>query len=143
MANNYVLTGFHFRVDWGGTRIGFSEISGLEVETEVIEYREGSRPLFSSLKMPGQVSFADITLKRGMTNGDNEFFEWWNTIRNNTVQRRDIMISLLNEEHEPVVAWKVKNAFPKKVKWADLIAAENKVVIETLVIANEGIQVVK
>ena len=39
---NYPLPKFHFQVDWGGTRIGFTEVTGLQIETEVVEYREGS-----------------------------------------------------------------------------------------------------
>jgi phage tail-like protein len=135
----YPLVSFHFQVQWGGTKIGFSEVSGLEVQTEVIEYREGSGPVHSSIKMPGLKKFSNITLKRGIVKGDNEFFQWWNSIKLNTVERRDITISLLNENHEPVVNWKVVNAFPVKIKCSDLKASGNEVAIETLEIANEGI----
>ncbi len=48
----YPLPKFHFEVDWGGTRIGFTEVSGLEAETEVIEYREGSNKTYNKTKQP-------------------------------------------------------------------------------------------
>src|SRR4030067_333674 len=111
----YPLVSFHFQVQWGGTRMGFSEVSGLDMQTEVIEYREGSNPVYSSIKMPGLKKYSNITLKRGLVKGDNEFFQWWNTIKLNTVERRDVVISLLNENHEPVINWKVVNAFPVKI----------------------------
>jgi len=73
--------------------------------------------------------------------GDNEFFEWLNTIQMNKVERRDIMISLLNENHEPVVVWKVKNAFPVKIEGPELKAESNEVAIESMEIAHEGLSI--
>lgn len=138
---NYPLPKFHFLIEWGGTKIGFSEASGLEVSTEIIEYRDGSSPEYSKIKMPGMQSFSNITLKRGIFQGDNEFYEWWNTVALNTIERRDLIISLLNESHEPVVVWKVKNAWPLKVQSTDLNATGNETAIETMEIAHEGLTI--
>jgi len=132
---------FHFQVDWGGSRLGFSEVSGLSIEIEAIEYREGNNPEYSVIKMPGIPKFSNITLKRGIIAGDNEFYEWLNTIKLNQVERRDITISLLNEEHEPAMVWKVSNAFPVKIEAPSLKATGNEVAIETLEIAHEGITI--
>ena len=137
----YPLPKFHFQVEWGGTRIGFSEVQNLSFDVEVIEYREGSLVEHGSIKMPGRPKFSNIILKRGVVSGDNEFYDWWNSIALNKVERRDIIISLLNEAHEPVVVWKVRNAFPVKVTWSDLKASASEVVIESMEIANEGIVV--
>ncbi len=139
MATNYPLIKFHFQVEWGGTKIGFTEVSGLDVETEVVEYRHGASPEYSKTKMPGLQKYGNITLKRGTFASDNEYFVWWNTVKLNTIERRDITISLLNEEHEPVVVWKVKNAWPTKVQSTDLKADGNEVAIETLELAHEGL----
>lgn len=139
--NDYPLVKFHFSVQWGGTKIGFSEISGLDVETEVIEYRHGASPEFSKTKMPGMQSYSNITLKRGSFQSDNEFYEWWNEIKLNTIDRRDIIISLLNEEHEPLITWKIKSAWPVKVQSTDLNADGSEVAIETLEIAHEGLTI--
>jgi phage tail-like protein len=137
----YPLPVFHFRVEWGGTNIGFSEVSGLNIETQVIEYRDGSMPDYSTLKMPGMQKYGNITLKRGVSKGDNEFFLWWQTHQLNTIERRDVTISLLNEVHEPVIIWKVRNAWPVKVDGGSLKATGNEVSIETLELAHEGISV--
>ena len=89
---SYPLPKFHFSVDWKGTKIGFTEVSGLDVETEVIEYRQGASPEYSKIKMPGMQKYANITLKRGTFASDNEYYAWWNTVKLNTIERRDITI---------------------------------------------------
>lgn len=141
MATNYPLVKFHFQVEWGGTKIGFTEVSGLDVETEVVEYRHGASPEYSKIKMPGMQKFSNITLKRGTFASDNEFYNWWNSVKLNTIERRNITISLLNEEHEPVVTWKVKNAWPAKVQSTDLKADGNEVAIESMEIVHEGLTI--
>lgn len=135
------LTSFHFSVEWGGKRISFSEVSGLDIEVQTISYREGADKEYTIRKMPGLVKHSNITLKRGIMQGDNEFFEWLNTIKMNKVERRDLIISLLNEEHEPVVVWKAKNAFPVKIEGPELKAEANEVAIETMEIAHEGLTI--
>lgn len=141
MATAYPLVKFHFQVEWSGTKIGFTEVSGLDVETEVVEYREGASPEYSKIKMPGMQKYSNITLKRGTFKSDNEYFNWWNTVKLNTIERRDITISLLNEEHEPVVSWKVKNAWPTKIQSTDLKADGNEVAIESMEIVHEGLTI--
>ena len=135
----YPLPKFHFQVEWGGTKLRFTEISGLDEEIEVIEYRDGASPEYTKLKMPGLQKNSNITLKRGVFAGDNEFYDWMNTVKLNTIERRDITISLLNENHEPVMVWKVKNAWPSKIQSTDLKADGNEVAIETLELVHEGL----
>ena len=138
---DYPLPKFHFQVEWGGTQIGFTEVTGLDVETEVIEYRHGASPEYHSTKMPGRQKYGIITMKRGTFPSDNEFYDWWNTVALNTIERRDLTISLLNEAHEPVVVWKIKNAWPTKVQSTDLKSDGNEVAIETVEIAHEGLTI--
>lgn len=139
--NTYPLVKFAFEVDWGGTKVGFQEVSGLNVEAGLIEYRDGASPDFSKKKMPGLRVYSNLTLKRGTFKQDNEFFEWFQSIQLNTVERRPITISLLDENGEPAVTWKVKNAFPLKMQSTDLKAEGNEVAIETLELAHEGLTV--
>ncbi len=137
----YPLPKFHFRVEWDDTEIGFTEVSGLEIETEVIEYREGNNKEYSNIKMPGLKSYSNLTLKRGTFKSENQFYEWFNSIKLNTVDRHNITISLLDEEHEPVVVWKIKNAWPVKIVSTDLKSDDNEVAIEELEIAHEGLTI--
>lgn len=135
----YPLPKFHFQVDWGGTKIGFTSVTGLKVNTGVIEYRDGASPEYHKIKMPGMQVHDNLSFERGTFQGDNEFYDWWNTVNLNTIERRDITISLLNENHDPVVVWKVKNAFPVSVESTDLNAEGEEVAIEKMEIAHEGL----
>ncbi len=137
----YPLPVFHFQVKWGKVDIGFSEVSGLTQEVQPIEYREGSSPDYASIKMPGLKKYGNVTLKRGITKGDNLYFEWLKSIQLNKVERQTIIISLLNEDHEPVMTWTVLNAFPVKVEGPGLKATGNEVAIESIELAHEGINV--
>ena len=137
----YPLPVFHFQVQWGGTNLGFAEVGGLNIETQMIEYRDGLSPVYSSVKMPGIPKYGNITLKRGILPADNEFYDWLNTTKLNTVERRDLTISLLNENHEPVMTWKATNAFPVKVEGPGLKATGNEVAIESIEIAHEGLTI--
>ena len=131
----------HFRVEWGGTNVGFMEVSGLSIELDVVSYREGSSPENSERLMPGLKKYSPIILKRGIVKSDDDFYKWINTSQFNTIERRDVTISLLNESHEPVVIWKVKNAFPFKLEYSPLNAQGSEVAIESLTLAHEGLVV--
>lgn len=137
----YPLLTCHFQVEWGGENIGFMEVSGLSIEHDVVEYRDGIDPNYSAKKMPGQAKYANIVLKRGITKGDNAFFEWINTIVLNQPERRDLVISLLDEEHNPVMVWKVKGAWPVKLEGPELKSDASQVAIESLELAHEGLTI--
>jgi len=135
------LPKFHFQVQWGGARIGFTEVTGLDLPVDPIEYRKGSRLEYHKTKMPRMPKFSNISLKRGTIPNDSDFYKWINTIHLNTAERRDIIISVLDETNTPVVTWKAKNAFPVKLQASDLKADGNEVAIETLEIAHEGLNI--
>lgn len=137
----YPMVGYHYAVSAGFAQISFSEVSGLDIETEPIEYRGGASREFNKIKMPGMRKFSNVTLKRGIVAGDNELYQWFNTVSLNTIERRDITISLLDQNHLPVVNWKIKNAFPTKVQGPALKADGNEVAIETVELCHEGIVV--
>jgi phage tail-like protein len=130
---------FHFRVEWGGTSVSFTEASGFTQELQAVDYRTGDSPDYSMVKMPGLRKYNNLTFKRGITKGDNEFFLWLNTVKLNEIERRDITVSLLNEKHEPVMVWTAHNAFPVKVEGPGLKASGNEVAIESIEIAHEGL----
>jgi phage tail-like protein len=146
---DYPVPKFHFQVKWGDdSRIGFTEVSGLDFETEVIEYREGNAKTYNKTKQPGLTKYSDITFKRGTFEGDVEFFNQWKKSfmfqeanRTGSNFRRNIQIQLLNENHDPIITWKVLNAWPSKIQSTDLKADANEVAIETMVIVHEGLEV--
>ncbi|MCB9795338.1 MAG: phage tail protein [Alphaproteobacteria bacterium] len=138
-SQSYPLPVFSFTVDWGGERIGFTEVTGLTQEVQIIEYRDGASPEHSTIKMPGLRKTANLTLKRGIVPGDNDFAAWLTTVKLNSVERRDLVISLLNEEAQPVMVWKVVRAFPTKVAGPTLKSTGNEIAIETIELAHEGL----
>lgn len=144
---NYPLPKFHFQLEWGGTRVGFTEVSGLDFETEVIEYREGSNPTYHKSKQPGLTKYTNITLKRGTFLGDFEFFEQWKKTfmfqEGKEKFRRDVTIKLLNEEHQPIISWTLAKAWPSKIQSTDLKADGNEVAIETMELVHEGLSIVE
>lgn len=139
MGEEQPLPEFQFHVDWAGTQLTFSEITGLDFATEVIEYREGTEPDHG--KPPGLTRYSDITMKRGTLRGHSELDQWWNTFLNDRESRSDITISLHNEANEPVVVWQIKNAWPKKIQATDLKADANEVAIESMEVAHEGVTI--
>jgi phage tail-like protein len=144
---NYPLPKFHFIVEWGGARIGFTEVTGLDFETEVIEYREGSSPTYNKTRQPGLTKYKNITLKRGTFLGDFDYYKWWRqTImfqEGKEKFRRDITIQLLDEEHQPIITWTLRKAWPSKVQSTDLKADSNEVAIESIELVHEGLSIIE
>jgi len=138
---NYPITAFHFKVEWGGASGAFTEVSGLNLEHQVVEYRDGLSPIYSTIKMPGLNTNGEITLKRGIFRKNNEFYSWWNSVSMNNIERRDITVSLLDENHEPTMVWKFVNAWPSKIEGASLNSTGNEVAIETITLVHEGMTI--
>ena len=135
------LPAFHFHVDWGTGPMGFAEVSGLTMEAQPIEYRHGMQKDPIPIQMPGLKKFSNITLKRGVVKGDKAFYEWINSVALNKVERKEVSISMLDEEHNPVVTWKIKDAWPVKVEGPALKASGNEVAIESMELIHEGLTV--
>jgi phage tail-like protein len=141
--SDFPLPVFHFEVEWGGSNIGFSEVAGLNIETQVIEYRTGDSKDYAPRKMPGIPKWGNITLKRGIVPKDNEFYDWLKTsFELRSVEKRDLTIKLLDENHDPTISWSVHDAFPIKVEGPGLKSTGNEVAIESLEIAHEGIEII-
>lgn len=141
MAAQYPLSVFHFQVEWGGSRIGFTEVSGLTRELQPIEYREGHSSDYHVTKFPGMPKFNNITLKRGIFQNDNEFIDWLTTVQKNKIERRTIKISLLDENHQAVMNWTVREAWPCKVEGPSFKSTGNETAIESIELVHEGLEV--
>jgi len=136
------LPKFYFSVDLGEfTDMAFQEVSGLDVETEVIEYRHGNSPSHGTIKMPGLMKYADITLKKGMFATDNTFSDLMNKISLNTYTRLTVVIRLLDETGQAQMTWTLTNAFPKQITPTDLNSQSSEAAIETMVLAHEGLTI--
>lgn len=135
------LPKFHFQVKWDSEELSFQEVSGLDIEAQVIEYRHGNSQEFSTIKMPGIQKSGNITMKKGIFKSDNKFWDWFLQIKMNTTKRIPVTISLLDESHKPTMVWKVTNAWPTKITGTDLKSDSNEVAIESIEIAHEGIKI--
>jgi phage tail-like protein len=137
------LSNFNFQVEWGGNRTGFMEVTGLGMGVDVTPYREGASKDNIATLTPGQTHFSPVVLKRAMVAGDNDFYAWISSAQGGDVERRDEIISLLNNRHEPVMVWKLVRAFPSKLDYAPLNALGSDLAIESLTLVHEGLAVLK
>ena len=134
---------FRFEVDLGTDLKGvaFQEVSGMDVENQVIEYRKSNSPLFSVQKMPGIAKYGNITMKRGIFVNDNTFWNWHAEIKMNTIKRRTVLIKLLDEAGAVTMQWQLDNAWPTKITSTDLKSDGNEVAVDTIEIAHEQITI--
>jgi len=135
------LPKFHFQVKWDAEVMSFQEVSGLDMEAQVIEYRHGDSKEFSTVKMPGIKKFGNVTMKKGVFKSDNKFWDWFNEIKMNTIKRKPVTISLLDEEGGATMVWTLANAFPTKITGTDLKSDGNEVAIESIEIVHEGLTI--
>lgn len=139
--NVWPLPKFYFQVKIGDTEVAFQEISGLDIEAQIIEYRHGNSKEFSTIKMPGIKKTGNVTLKKGVFVKDNAFWDWFNQIKMNTIERKTVVISLLDEEGNPTMVWTLNNAWPTKITGTDMKSDGNEVAVESIEVAHEGLTI--
>lgn len=134
------LPSFSFQVSWGSqSKIPFQEVSGLDTETQVIEYRHSNSPAFSTIKMPGIKKFGNVTMKKGIFVKDNAFWAWYSQITMNTIKRIGVVVQLLDEKGAPTMTWTLTNAWPTKITAPTMKSDGNEVAIQTIEISHEGL----
>jgi phage tail-like protein len=130
---------FNFIVQIDGVDAGaFSEVTGLENETDVVEYRNGN-DIGAKRKLPGIAKIPNIVLKRGMTT-DASLWEWRKSAMTGAVERKNGSISLLDEARNPARRFNFTNGWPAKWQGPAFNAGNSEVAIETLEIACESIE---
>jgi len=140
-ASIWPIPKFHFQVKWDSEVMSFQEVSGLDIESQPIEYRSGDSPQFSTVKMPGIQKSGNVTMKKGVFKSDNKFWTWFNEIKMNTIARKPVTISLLDETGAPTMVWTLANAWPSKITGTDLKSDGNEAAIETIEIVHEGLTI--
>lgn len=130
---------FNFLVEIDGvTTAGFSEVSGLTSETDVIEYRTGAEDI-TVRKIPGLRKYTNIVLKRGYTQG-KELWEWRKRVIEGRTERQSGAIVLLDEGRSPALRWNFREGWPSKWEGPSFNAKNNEVAIESLEIAVEHLE---
>jgi phage tail-like protein len=142
-GSTWPMPKFRFEVNFGDgdQNVSFQEISGLEAETQVIEYRASNSPQFSAIKMPGIAKYGNVTMKKGVFAKDNNFWKWYDEIQMNTIKRQTVIIKLLDESGQRTMTWTLNNAWPTKITGTDLKSDGNEVAVDTIEIAHEGLMI--
>jgi phage tail-like protein len=135
------LPKFYFSVTGiPGTPV-FQEVSGLEGEAQVIEYRAGNSKIFAPIKMPGLQKVGNVTMKKGIFVTDQNLWTWFSSIAMNTIARSTVVVNLNDETGTPRMIWTLNNAFPTKLTGTDLKSDGNEVAVESIEIAYETLAV--
>ncbi|WP_298269404.1 phage tail protein [Geobacter sp.] len=130
---------FRFLVEIDGiVQAGFSDCSGFGSNVEVVEYREGGDAT-TVRKLPGKVSYPDITLKWGTTDS-RELYDWHLAAVNGQIQRKNGSIILLDDTGQEKVRWNFFSAWPSKWDGPDFTAKGNDVAIDSLTVSCERVE---
>lgn len=117
---------------------GFSEVTGLDIETEVEYIKEGGANDIE-YKLPKGTKYSNITLKRGITDFDL-IWRWYDDVINGKIKRKDGLIFLCNQTGSPLVTWGFVDAYPIKLDGPSLNATTNTIATETLTLAHHGLK---
>jgi phage tail-like protein len=137
---------FNFIVKIGGDEFGgFSDVSGLETELQLAQYRNGNDKTNYVTKVPGMFTASDVTFKRGLVNSE-DMWAWIRASRSpgngerGVMAKRDVVVTLLDETRKGVQSWKLVNALPMKYTGPTLAAkGGGDVAMEELVLSVESI----
>jgi len=141
MSRHDPLRGSRFRVEIDGiSAAAFSEVEIGESTTDVIEYRAGSDPMHVR-KLPGLTRFGNIVLRRGVTTS-LELVQWHRQVVAGPVgaSRRNVVIVVEDGAGADLLRFVVSDAWPAKIGTSRLDACANEILIESLELANEGIE---
>jgi len=136
-AFNYVV-----EVDGGEAFGGFSDVSGINTEITMAEYRTGRDTENHVRKVPGIHKVGDVTLKRGIINSA-DIWPWISEVRKyGYSKKRDVIVKLRDESGQAVQQWKLIKTAPTKYTGPTLAAkGGTDVAIEELVLSVEGLEI--
>jgi phage tail-like protein len=136
--------GHSFGLEFDGITIkSITEVSGLKIEQDVVEYKEnGPDGKYQIKRLPGRPKAPDITLTRGLTS-DTSFEKWVQDSRfgKMTDSRKGGSIIVFDFEGKPVKRYKMTNAWPKSLEIGSLKAGDTSYLQEKLVLTCESIDV--
>ncbi len=121
---------------------GFSEVSAPDISSDPVEYREGNMAGMTPGKQPGILKYSNVTLKRGTTDSQ-VFVNWMKTVQEGKVERKTVVITLMDDTMADVASWQLEKAWPTKYTAPDVNATSNEVAIESLELVCEGVSRIK
>lgn len=138
-SRNDVVGAYRFMVELDGIfSAGFSEVSGLQAETEVEEYWEGGQNAFVH-RLPKKTTYPPLVLKRGITD-TSLLWDWYLAVVSGTIVRQTGSIVLLDQSGDEVCRWNFFDAYPVKWVGPELNASQSGVAIETVELVHNGIK---
>ena len=130
---------FNFVLEINGLDVaGFTEVSGINSESDIIEYREGS-DASTVRKLPALRKVGNITLKRGYTK-DLALWEWRKSTLNGLTERKQGAIVLRDESAKNLLRWEFFEGWTSKYEGPALNATANEAAIESIEIAIERLE---
>lgn len=135
------LPKFYFSVTGIPGNPVFQEVTGLETEAQIIEYRAGNSAIFAPIKMPGLQKVGNVTMKKGIFVTDSLLWTWFSSIAMNTITRSTVVVNLMDETGAPRMIWTLNNAWPTKLTGTDLKSDGNEVAVESIEVAYETLAV--
>ena len=117
---------------------GFSEVSAPDISSDPVEYREGNMAGMTPGKQPGIIKYSNVTLKNGVTSS-LAFVDWMKTALTGQVERKTVVITLMDDAMAEVASWQLEKTWPTKYTAPDLNATSNEVAIESLELVTEGV----
>ncbi|MGB6152068.1 MAG: phage tail protein [Pricia sp.] len=135
MDNYYPPVGLHFKVTFEGlseeTDNRFQEVTGLTATVNTEDVEEGGVNRFVH-KLPKGTSYDNLILKRGIIK-DSKLVAWCRkAIEDLTFEPKNILVILLNEEHQELCSWNIINAYPVKWAFSGLNAESGELLIENM-----------
>jgi phage tail-like protein len=131
---------FYVQIGDGSEQIQalFTEVSGLQVEMQVMEYQEGGTNTFIH-RLPGPLKVSNVTLKHGLTKSNN-FLQWALSTPPN-LDRRNVTVTMYDAAGSWVARWHFQNAYPVKWVGPTFTADSTAIAIESIEIAHQGLTV--
>lgn len=139
METHYPPPAFHFRVDFlldgaGDADTRFQEVSGIAAELATEELVEGGENRFAH-QLPVGTRHGNLVLKRGLL-ASSSLVSWIrDALEDFVFEPVTVVVTLLDETHEPLATWQFANAWPVKWTLGNLNATDNSVLVETLELA--------
>ena len=133
----YLVSNFRVEID-NIPSATFSEIIGLDLSIDIVDYRTGSSIPLAAEKLPGLVHYPNITMKRGLTQ-NLDLWNWVKNILSGVSDKRNMSIVLQDAQHNDVIRWNVTNAWPCKWSGPDLKSGSSEGAIEEIEICHEGL----
>ena len=117
---------------------GFKSMSGMDSETEVIEFKQGNDTVVR--KKPGRTTYANIVLERGYTATD-DLWQWRKNIEDGKIDRRSGSIIVLDQDGQTEVArYNFFEGWPAKWYVPDMNADSSAMAVEKIEIAIEKVE---